>query len=230
MSLLDNATLERSGVVANCRMNRERCLTGTNGYERELGFLPLDELRRRSVAGRKCVWLDLCCGTGRALIEAARRIEESEFAGRCDIVGVDLVGMFAPVGNVAGLRLVEASLSSWRPDGPCDLITCVHGLHYIGDKLGLLARAASWLTEQGLLVAHLDLANVRFEGVTTSPRIAASELRRQGFRYNSRTRRVVREGRDEVRFGVRYLGADDSAGPNYTHQPAVNSHYARIER
>jgi hypothetical protein len=34
-------------VVANCRMNRERTLTGTNGYSHELGFHPLDWLRER---------------------------------------------------------------------------------------------------------------------------------------------------------------------------------------
>ena len=59
------------------------------------------------------------------------------------------------------LRLVEASLSTWRPDRPFDLITCVHGLHYVGDKLGLIARAASWLAEDGLFVASLDLANLK---------------------------------------------------------------------
>ena len=59
------------------------------------------------------------------------------------------------------LRLVEASLTTWRPDRAFDLITCVHGLHYVGDKLGLIARAASWLAEDGLFVANLDLANLK---------------------------------------------------------------------
>ena len=47
MELLTDENLERSAVVANCRMNRERNLTGSNGYDRELGFNPLDVLKDR---------------------------------------------------------------------------------------------------------------------------------------------------------------------------------------
>jgi hypothetical protein len=47
MNLLDDDFLERSAVVANCRMNRERELLGSNGYGRELGFNPLDFLGGR---------------------------------------------------------------------------------------------------------------------------------------------------------------------------------------
>ena len=49
MDLLTDDELERSAVVANCRMNRERDLTGSNGYDREIGFDPLDFLRERVV-------------------------------------------------------------------------------------------------------------------------------------------------------------------------------------
>ena len=45
MDLLGDDELERSAVVANCRMNRERGLVGSNGYAVELGFDPLDFLR-----------------------------------------------------------------------------------------------------------------------------------------------------------------------------------------
>ena len=45
MKLLSDDELERSAVVANCRMNRERDLTGSNGYSKEIGFNPLDYLR-----------------------------------------------------------------------------------------------------------------------------------------------------------------------------------------
>ena len=48
MRLLDDDELERSAVVANCRMNRERNLLGSNGYERELDFDPLIYLTRHS--------------------------------------------------------------------------------------------------------------------------------------------------------------------------------------
>ena len=52
MDLLDDDELERSAVVANCRMNRERGLTGSNGYGVEIGFDPLDFLRGRWPSGR----------------------------------------------------------------------------------------------------------------------------------------------------------------------------------
>ncbi len=53
MRLKDDEGLERSSVVANCLMNRERGLLGSNGYDRELGFNPLDALKaRRAIAVR----------------------------------------------------------------------------------------------------------------------------------------------------------------------------------
>jgi SAM-dependent methyltransferase len=154
--LITDEELERSAVVANCRMNRERNLTGSNGYEKEIGFGPLDFLKRRVAPNKPAAWLDLCCGTGKALIEAARIAQVDGLD--LEIVGVDLVGMFHRLDpDLTFLRLVEASLTGWRPDRPFDLITCIHGLHYVGDKLGLVARTASWLAEDGLFVASLDL-------------------------------------------------------------------------
>ena len=45
MELLADKLLENSSVNANCQMNRERHLLGTNGYDKELRFNPLDLLR-----------------------------------------------------------------------------------------------------------------------------------------------------------------------------------------
>ena len=130
--------------MANCRMNRERDLTGSNGYSKELASTRSTTCRRESVPAGEYAWLDLCCGTGKALIEAAR-ITHSKGMD-IEIVGVDLVGMFhRPESEFTHLQLVGASLRTWRPDRDFDLITCVHGLHYVGDKLGLIGPAASWL-------------------------------------------------------------------------------------
>ena len=122
MSLLDDETLWRSSVVANCEMNRER---GLASYRRELGvdLAPAPGTR----------WVDLCCGSGKALAEAAR--------ADLTIVGVDLVDHHVAVRP--GLRFDVAPVDLWEPDAPVDLVTCVHGVHYVGDKLGLLTRAAS---------------------------------------------------------------------------------------
>lgn len=224
MDLLPDDELARSPVVANCQMNRERSLAGSNGYDRELGFHPIDELRSRHESGQPLAWLDLCCGTGKALVEAVRIARDEGLD--LEIVGVDLVGTF-PTGKFSppGLRLLEANLDRWRPDRPFDLITCVHGLHYIGDKLGLLTRASSWLTADGLFAASLDLANLVLAGGRPATRAFAASLRRSGFAYEARRHLLTRRGSADVSLPYRYLGALDNAGPNYTGQPAVDSFY-----
>ena len=130
-----------------------------------------------------------------------------------------------PDPDLTCLRLVEASLTAWQPDRAFDLITCVHGLHYVGDKLGLIARAASWLADDGLFVANLDLANLKLDDGRAAGRKVTSDLRRAGLEYDRRRRLVVCRGRRAVDLPFRYLGADDRAGPNYTGQPAVDSYY-----
>jgi hypothetical protein len=60
--------LESSLVVANCRMNRERGVLGRNSDAAELGLDPLEFLGERLAGGQRVAWLDLCCGTGKALV------------------------------------------------------------------------------------------------------------------------------------------------------------------
>ena len=225
MRLLSDKSLEQSAVVANCRMNRERNLVGSNGYDRELGFNPLNFLKERA-ADHPAAWLDLCCGTGRALIQAARDVQTEGLVSRIEIVGVDLVAMFdQPAPGLTCLRLMELSLSSLHLERQFDLITCVHGLHYIGDKLGLITRAVSWLTDYGLFVANLDQTNLKLSDDRSTARRMTADLRRAGLDYDRKKRLVVCQGRKAIDFPYRYLGADDQAGPNYTGQPAVGSYY-----
>ena len=223
--LLGDEALEASSVVANSAMNRLRGLDGPNSYTRELGFHPLERLAELAAAGGtgEVAWLDLCCGSGRALVEAALAVQETKLS----LVGVDLVDFFEPVpaGGLPGLQLVCASAAAWEPDRAFDLITCVHGLHYVGDKLGLLAKAAGWLTAAGQLVADLEPASVRLADGRPAGRRLTAALRGAGFIYDARRRRVTLSGGREVSLPYRYLGADDRAGPNYTGQPAVHSYY-----
>ena len=221
IQLLPDSELERSAVVANCRMNRERNLTGGNGYDRELRFDPIEFLLEQAESeSRPVSWLDLCCGTGTALIEAANVIEQKNLP--IEIVGIDLVDMFGTNQHEC-LKLIAASLSSWQTKKQFDLITCIHGLHYIGDKLGLIGRCSDWLTERGRFVAQLDLENIELKGI--ADRHKATTLRESGWLYSARTRLLIGEGRQNRSLSFRYLGADDQAGPNYTGQPAVNSWY-----
>jgi hypothetical protein len=62
--LVGDDELERSSVVANRAMNRTRGLSGRDGYSTVLGV----DIAARQAAN----WLDLCCGSGRALLAAAR--------------------------------------------------------------------------------------------------------------------------------------------------------------
>jgi SAM-dependent methyltransferase len=225
MKLLDDDVLERSSTVANCQMNRQRSL---NGYAKELRCNPLDLLLNSS-AKAKVRWLDLCCGEGRALAEGAQSMHDLALDGRCEIIGVDLVAPpFRSERPSPCLRLVQASLTFWKPNGQFDLITCVHGLHYIGDKLGLIARAVSWLTDDGRFVANLDLNNIKLSDGRPANRILARELRRAGLEYDRRKKLLRCRRRIQAGFPFRYVGADDQAGPNYTKQPAVDSYYVPL--
>jgi SAM-dependent methyltransferase len=218
--------LEFSAVVANNAMNRERRLSGANSYAKALGFDPYIFLRERRITTGRAAWLDLCCGEGSALIEAAGRFAvENGDAGVC-VVGVDLVGRLGAVGALPpGLELVTAALPAWRATGLFDLITCVHGMHYLGDKLGLLTLLPQWLTESGIFVADLDASLVRLpDGRAATSRVSRA-LRGAGAEYDASRHRVRWCGPIPLVFPVRYLGADDSIGPGYTGQPAVASYY-----
>jgi len=225
MRLLNPQELERSSVVANCAMNRERRLVGANGYGRDLHLDILTMLRGQLGVGL-VKWADLCCGTGRALIEAAADLRRTGDADRIQVEGMDLGGLFDrnPFPDV--LTLIAQGVECWSPVGTYALVTCVHGLHYVGDKLGAIAKAARSLAPGGLLIGNLDLANFRFADGRPAGRTIATLLRRSGLSYDARRRLVRCEGPCEVDFNLRYLGADDSAGPNYTGQPAVDSFYA----
>ena len=175
-------------------------------------------------------WLDLCCGTGRAVVQAAGQLASAGLAGRVVLVGVDLAGMFDAVPASAPVRLVTGSAVTWEPGQSFDLITCVHGLHYVGDKLAVLTRAATWLTPTGLFVADLDLASIQVAGTSDAARRLTTRLRAAGFSYNSRRHQITRTGPAQISMPYAYLGADDHAGPSYTGQEAVNSHYTEPTR
>ncbi|MFF5183759.1 methyltransferase domain-containing protein [Streptomyces sp. NPDC000345] len=217
-ALVSVTELERSSVVANNTMNRERGLTGVNSYARELGVDPLAWLADRPGAP---AWLDLCSGEGRALREAAPALPADAV-----LTAVDLVGPLVPRPAPPALEEVVASVSAWTPTRTYDLITCVHGLHYVGDQLGLLTRAASWLAGDGLLLAHFDPDSIRRADGSAAGRPAVSALRAAGFTYDSRHHLLTLRGGRTVRLPFTYVGADPAAGPNYTGQPAVGSHYA----
>ncbi len=219
--LLDDQALANSPVVANNAMNRDRGLDGVNSYARELGLRPLEVLAERVATNGSATWLDLCCGSARALIDAAERTGD-EVA----ITGVDLVDFFDPRATTTpGLDLVVAPLATWAPAGTFDLITSVHGLHYVGDKLGVLGNALTWLAPGGLFAANLDLASIWMVDGSSPARKLRQRFRAGDIDYDPKRRLITCRGPRTLRWPFTFVGADDAAGPNYTRQPAVNSHY-----
>jgi hypothetical protein len=204
-------------------MNRERRLRGSNSYDRELG---LDLLAFLSDRARHAPvrWFDVCCGTGHALVEACK-LRQSDQSSPIRIEGIDLAGMFVTHPYADCLSLQQMAVEDWMPRGPYALATCVHGLHYIGDKLGAIAKIVASLAPDGILLANLDLANIRFADGSPAGRLIVSRLRKYGLQYNARRHLLRCQGPRTLTIGLNYLGADDTAGPNYTRQPAVDSYY-----
>jgi SAM-dependent methyltransferase len=229
-SLLDCATLELSSVVANSTMNRERGCSGGNSYTKDLFFDVLSFLEARCHNQPEVGWLDLCCGRGKALIEAAHSLAKFHPQVRLKQIGFDLVSMFDDCPPfLSFLQLLEFSVSDWQPDCQFDLITCVHGLHYVGDKLGMISKAASCLKPDGVFLANLDPNSLKFPNGKSAGRRIVGDLRRASFKFIAAKHLLRCEGRREFNPGFEFLGADDAAGPNYTGQAAVDSYYQPIK-
>lgn len=233
LPLLPDTGLEKSSIVTNSAMNRERNLAGGNSYEKELGFNPVDFLREQLKEHQQVSWLDLCCGRGRALIQGARVFQQEKLDARVHLVGIDLVDMFDSIPtHLDSLCLRQAALSEWRPTERFNLITCVHGFHYMGDKLQLIKNAVQSLHSGGMFLAHLDFDNLRLMDQPSARRQIGRDLRRAGFKYQAKRHLLTCEGTPDGSYllsrfldSYRYLGADDQAGPNYTGQPSVHSYY-----
>ncbi len=228
--MLHQNELLSSPIVANATMNRGRGLSGVNSYERELCFNVTDFLKARVKTGGEAVWYDACCGQGRAVIEAGRQWAMTEWGRQVQITGVDLVEMFWPK-EARGVSLIAADVAVYTLEKPADLITCVHGLHYLGDKLGFLQHAYTMLAPGGMLTGHLDTNNLRLAGNEASCwRLALRNARRKGAALELKNHRLCIERTDSMLdFGLSYHGATVSEQPNYTGITVIDSWYARIE-
>ncbi|WP_240966301.1 class I SAM-dependent methyltransferase [Pseudoflavitalea sp. G-6-1-2] len=150
MKLLMENELVMSAVVANNRMNRERNATGVNSYENDLSFHPEQVMRHYLDQFGHVKWMDLCCGEGKALLQSAVYLAENSLQHRAALIGVDLIDGFQSIPeNVTCLQWQVGSVVNWIADDRYDIITCVHGLHYVGDKLSVIQKCCKALTEQG---------------------------------------------------------------------------------
>jgi trans-aconitate methyltransferase len=221
-------------------MNRERRFVGENSYSKDLRVDLAEFLQDRLAEANSTHlrvtlelptvrWLDLCCGQGFALRQAAQMFPAQQGQATLEIVGVDLVVDPRNAPQFPHLTFVEAALPRCWPTREFDLITCVHGLHYLGDKFAVIAQAVACLKPDGLFAAHLDPANLRHRYDARFGATVVRWLKRSGFEYHARFRRIICRGPRSLDAPWRFLGADDQAGPNFTGQPAVNSWYADIE-
>ena len=226
MTLLPEDRLIWSPIVVNSRMNRERNSSGINSYEQEFKFKPEEYLASKIKEFGQASWLDLCCGHGKALIQTAEYFDKLDQQNVVTLKGIDLVDTFPTVDkNITCIELKSESLITWTPDQTYDLITCVHGLHYLGDKLKVIESSINALKPSGLFVANLDLGNIVLQGAKTNVYLKNS-FKKYGVDYNSRTRVLKHIGGIAINFNLKYLGADDKYGPNYTGQDSVTSYYS----
>jgi SAM-dependent methyltransferase len=126
-------------------MNRFRRLYGPNSYQSELGVDPLALIPH---GGR---WLDVGCGTGVAVREAARL--------RTDItvVALDLEAGFVDGRPLPpNLAFVQGDLGRLPLGGAFELVTGVHVLHFVPDQQAVLRALAGRLAPGGRLRANLD--------------------------------------------------------------------------
>ncbi len=225
MPLLPEDKLIWSPIVVNCRMNRQRNASGINSYEQELRFKPEIYLETLIQQQGQASWIDLCCGEGKALAQTAQYLCTQGLQKHVTLTGIDLLDtLVTPAPNLQCLHFQAMSLANWTPTQSYDLITCIHGLHYVGDKLKVIETAIKALRPSGVFVANLDLRNIVIQGVRT-PSYLKSIWQQYRLTYQSRRKLLSGQGPAEISFGVQYLGADDTSGKNYTGQEAVTSYY-----
>ena len=226
--LKDKEALEWSSVVANNSMNRKRIAFGVNSYEKEIKLDPIKYLISK-YTDRKLSWLDLCCGEGNALIQSAKFIKENKHENKIGLEGIDLVSYFSEYSGYEDiLQLEEKNLENWIPTKKYDLITCVHGLHYIGNKIGLLEKISTTLTGEGKFIGNFSLENIRIQGVENSEKMLRKIFKESGLTYNARTKIIKLTEPISIASMFKYLGADDQVGPNYTGQSVVDSIYEYV--
>lgn len=223
-NLLTPSDLENSAIVANNRMNRQRQAVGVNSYTKDLYFNPISFLeKRKSMAPIR--WLDLCCGEGRALIQAVTHFSKEESVSRYQLEGIDLVNFFQAYDPQLKIKLNALNLEHWIPDKEYDLITIVHGLHYIGNKIELIRKCLSALKPEGFFIANLDTRNILLQGAKNPKQQILYLFQKNGLDYSKGKRLLSAMGKKTFGCSLDYLGADDSAGPNYTGQEVVDSYY-----
>lgn len=140
--IYDSNKLADSEIVADAFMNRNRGFVGVNSYSKDLKLSLPPIISSQIEQKNRFSWLDLCCGKCRVLVEAACFIKSNfgKFEENIAIFGIDLIDDFAHIhDDLCFLSLKQGTIPDVLPKRSFDLITCIHGLHYLGDKLAVIS-------------------------------------------------------------------------------------------
>lgn len=229
MKYLSKEELESSDIVANCNMNRERKAFGSNSYSKDLQFDILDYVLSCLKEKQEFLWLDICCGQGNALIQIAEELVSQNLdTDLIDLTGIDLIPFFYKSNiDYSFLNFLNMSIFNYNTDKKFDLISCVHGMHYMGDKLKLIEMTASMLKESGLFIANFDTHDMVDEQGKSLSRPINKFLKDCGLHYNSKNKIIINRGIQNIVSSFTFLGANDKSIVNYTGQKTVQSVYSK---
>ena len=229
MDLLPEEKLIWSPIVANSSMNRKRVASGINSYEKEFGFKPEAYLDEKIKRHGHASWVDICCGEGNALLQTANYFDGKGFQDKVQLIGIDLLDAFQPIDSKINCLVFETlSVINWLAAQKYDLITCSHGLHYLGDKLKVIETMVGALNPGGLFIANFDIKSISIAGIDTVAHLK-NYFKKFQIAYDARKKIIKKLGPVTMEFKLSYIGADDKAGPNYTGQDAVTSYYTEIK-
>ena len=151
-------------------------------------YVTKDHLEQKIKEFGSASWLDICCGKGNALIQTAEYLSQKGLLIKTKLQGIDLLDFFAPKHSYTNnIEFFIGSMVDWKPDSTYDLITCSHGLHYIGDKLHVIEAAIGALNTHGLFIANMDLNNINITEHNAGLYIKKL-LKLYKIDYNSRTK------------------------------------------
>ena len=142
--------------------------------------------------------------------------------------GWDVAGLFMEsLTPFPTVQFVADTLAQWQPTHGYDLITSVHGLHYMGDKLGLIQKCVGHLTQDGIFMGNLDLRNIKKLDGRSLDRPLRKMLSGYGIHYHPRRHLLTCQGPKQINLSLHYAGANDKT-PHPARPDGVFPIYIRV--
>ncbi len=238
--IYNSSELADSEIVANAFMNRNRGLAGVNSYSKDLKINIPSIMSVQIEQKKRFFWLDLCCGKGRALVDAANFIKnklgkfEEKKIQNISIFGIDLIDDFIHIPDeLCFLSLKQGVIPDAIPKGSFDLITCVHGLHYLGDKLRVISSISGRLVKDGFFIGNIDHKNLKSEnGKTLRGILKIFSTFPHSYSSSTHILKIQSNAGKKIdyKYKYKYLGSSEEEGPNYTRQNVIDSFYKKFPK